>query len=290
MQKGKNTERVEAIKNLQGKWECRCVIIETIRKWLVKEGYRMEQQTQKGVVLITGASGGIGQATAQRFALAGYPVVLHYHNSEQKAVCTAQQLEAQGCRVLLERADLRDSRQVEAMVQRIAKYWGPVEILVNNAGIAQQKLFTDITDEEWRDMFAVHVDGAFYCARAVLPSMIHQRAGCIVNVSSMWGQTGGSCEVHYSAAKGALQAMTKALAKEVGPSGVRVNCVAPGVILTEMNTAMFDGETLEALREEMPLAQLGMPQDVANMIYFLCTVEAAYITGQVIGVNGGMVI
>ena len=256
----------------------------------MKEGYGMEQQNQKGVVLITGASGGIGQATAQRFALAGYPVVLHYHNSREKATHIAQQLEMQGCRVLLEQADLRDSGQVAQMVQHIEECWRPVEILVNNAGIAQQTLFTDITDEEWRDMFAVHVDGAFFCTRAVLPNMIHQRKGCIVNVSSMWGQTGGSCEVHYSAAKGALQAMTKALAKEVGPSGVRVNCVAPGVILTEMNTSMFEEETLNALREETPLEQLGTPQDVANMIYFLCTAEAGFITGQVIGVNGGMVV
>lgn len=256
----------------------------------MKEGYGMEQQNQKGVVLITGASGGIGQATVQRFALAGYPVVLHYHNSREKATHIAQQLEMQGCRVLLEQADLRDSGQVAQMVQHIEECWGPVEILVNNAGIAQQTLFTDITDEEWRDMFAVHVDGAFFCTRAVLPNMIHQRKGCIVNVSSMWGQTGGSCEVHYSAAKGALQAMTKALAKEVGPSGVRVNCVAPGVILTEMNTSMFEEETLNALREETPLEQLGTPQDVANMIYFLCTAEAGFITGQVIGVNGGMVV
>ena len=176
------------------------------------------------------------------------------------------------------------------MFSEISQRLGNVSVLINNAGVAEQALFTDITDEEWRNMFAVHVDGAFYCSRAVLPAMIQKKRGCIINVSSMWGQIGGSCEVHYSAAKGALQAMTQALAKEVGPSGIRVNCVAPGVILTEMNTRMFDEETLDALREETPLEKLGAAEDVASMIYYLSTEEAAFITGQIIGINGGMVI
>lgn len=251
----------------------------------------MEHLKQKQeIVLVTGASGGIGQATARRFALAGYPVVLHYHSNRAAVDALAEELAGQGCRVMLQQADLRDSAQVAQMVQQIGQQWGPVGILVNNAGIAQQKLFTDITDAEWHDMFAVHVDGAFYCTRAVLPDMIHRKQGCIINVSSMWGQTGGSCEVHYSAAKGALQAMTKALAKEVGPSGIRVNCVAPGVILTEMNTRMLDQETLDGLQEETPLQALGTAEDVASMIYFLSTAEAGFVTGQIIGVNGGMVI
>ena len=245
---------------------------------------------EKGVVLVTGASGGIGRAVAEKFALAGHPVVLHYNNGKESAENLMQELTEKGFRVMVQQADLRDSIQVQQMVTRIAEQWAPVEILVNNAGIAQQKLFTDITDEEWRQMFAVHVDGAFYCSRSVLPEMIRKKQGCIINVSSMWGQTGGSCEVHYSAAKGALQAMTMALAKEVGPSGIRVNCVAPGVILTEMNTRMFDEETLDALREETPLEKLGRPEDVADMIYFLASENAGFITGQIIGVNGGMVI
>lgn len=175
------------------------------------------------------------------------------------------------------------------MVETIQKQWGNVDILVNNAGIGQQKLFTDITDTEWRSMFAVHVDGTFYCSRAVLPAMISRKAGCIINISSMWGQIGGSCEVHYSAAKGAVQGMTKALAKEVGPSGIRVNCVAPGVIRTEMNR-LLDEETWTALKEETPLECVGNAEDIANMVYFLATEEASFITGQVIGVNGGIVI
>lgn len=165
-------------------------------------------QTQE-VVLVTGASRGIGKATAQKFAQAGYKVVIHYHTGREQAELLARELEQQGCTVITQQADLRDSGQVQQMVQRVAQCWGPVDILVNNAGIAQQKLFTDLTDGDWRNMFAVHVDGTFYCSRAVLPGMLHQHRGCIVNVSSMWGQTGGSCEVHYSAAKGAIQSMTK---------------------------------------------------------------------------------
>ena len=247
-------------------------------------------EQKKEIVLVTGASGGIGKAVAEKFALAGYPVVLHYHKGTERAEALQNALTEQGCIVMTQQADLRSSTQVTQMIERITQQWGPVGILINNAGIAQQKLFTDITDEEWRDMFAVHVDGAFYCSRAVLPAMIQKKRGCIINVSSMWGQIGGSCEVHYSAAKGALQAMTQALAKEVGPSGIRVNCVAPGVILTEMNTRMFDEETLDALREETPLEKLGAAEDVASMIYYLSTEEAGFITGQIIGVNGGMVI
>lgn len=245
-------------------------------------------QGQK-IVLITGASGGIGSAAAQRFARAGYRVVLHYHRGRAQAEGLAHRLERQGCAVMTQQADVRDSGQVQRMVQQIEQCWGAVDVLVNNAGIAQQKLFTDLTDADWRNMFAVHADGAFYCSRAVLPAMIRRRSGCIINVSSMWGQTGGSCEVHYSAAKGALQAMTKALAKEVGPSGVRVNCVAPGVIQTEMNQQL-GADTLEALREETPLEKLGTAEDVANLIYFLATAEAGFITGQIVAVNGGMVI
>ncbi len=249
-----------------------------------------QNSNKKGVVLVTGASGGIGRAVAEKFALAGHPVVLHYHKGSERAEAAKQELEAQGCTVMTQQADLRDSNQVQQMIERIEQMWAPVDILVNNAGVAQQKLFTDLTDDDWRNMFAIHVDGAFYCARAVLPAMIHKKQGCIINVSSMWGQTGGSCEVHYSAAKGALQAMTKALAKEVGPSGIRVNCVAPGVIMTEMNTRMFDEETLNVLKEETPLEKLGSVQDVAEMIYFLAGEQAGFITGQIIGVNGGMVI
>lgn len=245
---------------------------------------------ERKIVLVTGASGGIGAATAERFAREGYCVVLHYYRNRDAVEKTARKLREAGCDILALQADLRSREQAEHMIDRIRQERGMVDILINNAGIAQQKLFTEITDEDWRNMFAVHVDAAFYCSRAVLPDMIHRKAGCIINVSSMWGQTGGSCEVHYSAAKGALQAMTQALAKEVGPSGIRVNCVAPGVIQTEMNARMLDAETMEMLKEETPLECIGMPEDVAAAIYYLASEGARFVTGQILAVNGGMVI
>lgn len=246
-------------------------------------------QNQKKVVLVTGASRGIGKAVAERFAREGYAVALHYNTGKVEAEATVQKLTSAGYTAMAVQADVRDSAQVQQMVDTVSHALGNIGILINNAGIAQQKLFTDITDEEWHNMFAVHVDGTFYCTRAVLPVMIRQKQGCIVNISSMWGQVGGSCEVHYSAAKGAIQAMTKALAKEVGPSGVRVNCVAPGVIQTEMNK-LLDTETLEALREDTPLEMLGTAEHVADLVYFLCSEQATFITGQIMGINGGMVI
>lgn len=246
-------------------------------------------QNQKKVVLVTGASRGIGKAVAERFAREGYAVALHYNTGKVEAEATVQKLTSAGYTAMAVQADVRDSAQVQQMVDTVSHALGNIGILINNAGIAQQKLFTDITDEEWHNMFAVHVDGTFYCTRAVLPVMIRQKQGCIVNISSMWGQVGGSCEVHYSAAKGAIQAMTKALAKEVGPSGVRVNCVAPGVIQTEMNK-LLDAETLEALREDTPLEMLGTAEHVADLVYFLCSEQATFITGQIMGINGGMVI
>ena len=244
---------------------------------------------KKEIVLVTGGAGGIGAAIVEKFALAGHPVVLQYFQSKEKAENIAAKLRKQNAQVLLVQADLRQQTEVERMVQEIETQWGKVGILINNAGIAQQKLFTDITAEEWRNMFAVHVDGAFYCTQALLPAMISAKNGKIIFISSMWGQVGGSCEVHYSAAKGALQAMSQALAKELGPSGIRVNCVAPGFIQTAMNS-QFDTETVNMLKEETPLGILGEAQDVADLVYFLASEEAKFITGQIIGCNGGLVI
>lgn len=241
------------------------------------------------VALITGASRGIGRAIAERLAKDGYAVAINCLHSVERAEELCAQIRASGADAAVFPCDVADGNAVKEMVATVKKEFGPISVLVNNAGIAQQKLFTDITPEEWRQMFAVHVDGAFHTCREVLPDMIRQHKGNIVNIASMWAQTGGSCEVHYSAAKSALLGMTKALAKEVGPSGIRVNAVAPGVIETDM-IGGFDTETLRELAEEAPLCRLGTAKDVANAVSFLVSEQASFITGQVLSPNGGIVI
>ena len=243
----------------------------------------------KGVALVTGASGGIGGAIALQLARDGYAVAVHCHCNETKAQEIRDQIVSIGGIAEVFVCDITDADAVDFMVNEICRKLGCVSVLVNNAGVAQQKLFTDLSVDEWQSMMAVHVDGAFYACRAVLPDMIRAHSGSIVNVSSMWGQTGGSCEVHYSTAKAALIGLTKALAKEVGPAGVRVNCVAPGVIQTEM-LAELSRETLNDLAEETPLCRLGVPDDVAAAVSFLVSDGAGFITGQVLAPNGGIVI
>lgn len=240
-------------------------------------------------VLITGASRGIGRAAALHFAKEGWQVAVNYCRSGQEAYQLVKELEKIGCAAVAVQGDVRSRQQVDAMVEQIHKALGPIDVLVNNAGIAQQKLFNDITEAEWDDMFAVSVKGCYHCAQAVLPDLLQKKSGSIINVSSMWGQTGASCEVHYSAAKAAVIGFTKALAKELGPSHIRVNCVAPGVVATEMNAALSP-EILEELREETPLEQIGTAEDIAAAIYFLASEQARFITGQVLAPNGGFVI
>ena len=240
-------------------------------------------------VVITGASRGIGAACARLFAREGWAVAVNYRNSREKAEALAAAICREGGVALAIPADIGNAADVERLFSTAEKELGTVEALINNAGIAQQKLFTDLTEEEWDELFRVDVKGVFLCCRRALPAMIRRQKGCIVNISSMWGQVGASCEVHYSAAKAAVIGLTKALAKEAGPSGIRVNCIAPGVIQTEMN-GHLSPEVLEELREETPLETLGTPEDVAKSALFLCSPESSFITGQVLGVNGGMVI
>ncbi len=237
-------------------------------------------------VLITGGSRGIGAACVEAFAAAGCRVVFSYLHSQEQAAALCARWEG---RALAVQADVADRDQVAALFRQAEQAFGPVEVLVNNAGIAQQKLFTDITPAEWRRMLAVHLDGPFYCCQAALPAMIRAKWGRIINISSMWGQVGGSCEVHYSAAKSGLIGLTKALAQEEGPSGVTVNCIAPGVVETDM-MAGFSAADKQALAEETPLCRLGRPEEVAAAAVFLAGDQAAFITGQVLGVNGGLVV
>lgn len=240
-------------------------------------------------VLVTGGSRGIGAAVCERFAQEGWKVAVNYNRSKEQAEALVKQLVARGCDACAVRADVSDRAQVEQMVKDVMERFGKINVLVNNAGIAQQKLFSDITDSDWINMFDVNVKGMYYCCQAVLPGLIHSKSGAIINVSSMWGITGASCEVHYSAAKAAVIGFTKALAKEVGLSGIRVNCVAPGVVATDMNQNLTQ-QTLNELKEETPLGLIGTPEDIANSIWFLAGEESRFMTGQVISPNGGLVI
>lgn len=248
-----------------------------------------EVEQMKEVALITGASRGIGRETAVQFARAGWRVAVHYHQSAREAEELVDSLRKSGQDAIAVQADVSSREEALEMIRQVERGFGPIGVLVNNAGIAQQKLFTDITEDEWERMFRVMVNGAFHCCQGVLPGMLARREGSIVNISSIWGMVGASCEVHYSAAKAALIGMTRALAKELGPSGIRVNCVAPGVIATDMCAGLGE-ETLEALREETPLERIGTPAEVARAILFLAGPDAGFITGQVLSPNGGFVI
>ena len=241
------------------------------------------------VALITGASRGIGRATAEEFAKAGYQVAANFCSSGQAVEEFARQMAQQGCSMLPCQADVSDPQQVEQMVQTVLQQFGHIDVLVCNAGIAWQGLLTDFTPEDWRRMMAVNLDGTFYCCRSVLPSMIHRHSGSIITTSSIWGLTGASCEVPYSAAKAGIIGLTKALAKEVGPSGIRVNCIAPGVIKTDMLDAL-PPEVLPQLAEETPLRRLGTPEDIAHAAAFLASEKADFITGQVLTVDGGFIL
>lgn len=232
-------------------------------------------------VLITGGSRGIGAACAREFAKNGFRVFLNY-NSNEKA---ASEISKETGAVIL-KADVSNSEEINKMVDYIHQNFGKISVLVNNAGIAQQKLFFDISESEWDRMFDVNIKGMFLVTKSVLPDMINEKRGKIVNISSIWGISGASCEVHYSASKAAVIGFTKALAKEVGPSGINVNCVAPGVIDTDMNSHL-DSAIKNELCEETPLCRMGTPEEIASLVYFLSSEKSDFVTGQVITADGG---
>ena len=240
-------------------------------------------------VLITGGSRGIGRACAKAFAAAGYRVAVIYNNAAEAAEELVAELISSGTDTAAFRCDVASFDGVGKVVADVKKRFGNIDVLVNNAGIAQIKLFTDITESEWDRMFDVNVKGVFNFCSHVVPGMVSEKKGRIINVSSMWGITGASCEVHYSASKAAVIGFTKALAQELGPSGITVNCIAPGVIATDMNSGL-DQETMAQLEDEIPLMRIGEPEEVAASAVFLASEGASYITGQILSVNGGMVV
>ena len=239
--------------------------------------------------LITGGSRGIGAACARLFARQGYGVGIVCRKAKDQAEALAEELAALGVPVKVYVCDVAQREQVQAMTAAFLRDFGRIDVLVCNAGIARQELFTDITEASWREVMGVDLDGVFYCAQAVLPDMLHRKAGKIITLSSMWGQVGASCEVAYSTAKAGVIGLTKALAKELGPSGITVNCVAPGVIDTEMN-GNLPQDIKDELAEETPLERLGTPEDVAQAVWFLASSAGDFFTGQVLAPNGGFLI
>jgi len=243
----------------------------------------------KRVVLVTGGAKGIGADICRKLALKGYTVAIGYNTSKKEAEELKNDLLAMGTDAEIFRANISNSNEVKKMFSAIDNRFGSLYGLVNNSGIAEQALFTDITDDMWEKMIGVNLSGAFYCSREAIKRMLRNKEGKIVNITSMWGEVGASMEVHYSASKAGLIGMTKALAKEVGLSGITVNAVSPGVIKTDM-ISEFSYQDLEALKEDTPLNRIGEPIDVANAVAFLLSSNSDFITGQVLGVNGGFVI
>lgn len=241
------------------------------------------------VVLITGASRGIGAACARAFAQAGFNVAVNYNRSKENAESLARKLRDLGVSAVAVQADVSDSASVRGMFDYVKANLGSVDVLVNNAGISHVGLLTEMTDGDWDTLLHTNLSSVFYCCKAALPAMIRAHSGVIVNVASMWGEVGASCEAAYSASKAGVIGLTKALAKEVGPSGIRVNAVSPGVVMTDMMKG-FSAEDVAALRDETPLMTLGTPEDIAEAVLYLSSDKARFITGQVLSVNGGMVI
>lgn len=237
-------------------------------------------------MLITGASRGIGAAIAQRFASIGMNVVIHYLQSHELANEVARTCLQSGAKVMTVTADLQSKDQIEKMREKLESYDMMPDILINNAGISHYGLLSDVTEEEWDRVLSVNLKAPFLCSQTFMPNMIAQKYGRIINVSSIWGIAGASCEVVYSTAKGGINAFTKALAKELAPSGVTVNAVAPGAVDTDMMQS-FDASDKNDIENDIPMGRFGMPDEIASLVYFLALPESSYITGQIISPNGG---
>lgn len=239
------------------------------------------------VAIITGSSRGIGREIAKTLARKGITVVANYNKSEEAAKELKQELEEEGIKIDIIKADVSKREDAKKLVEFTINKYGKVDILINNAGISEYKLFTDETDEDWNKIINTNLYSAFAMSQEVIPNMVHNKSGCIINMSSAWGVVGGSLEVIYSVSKAGLDGLTKALAKELGPSNIRVNSIAPGMIYTKMNEK-FSKEELKEIEEEIPLGKIGKPSDIAKCIEWL--LEDEYTTGQVISINGGWII
>ena len=239
-------------------------------------------------VLITGGATGIGKAISSLFSQKGYNVVIGYNQSYDAAYELKNSLINNNSRIEIKKVDVTSENDVADFFDFAFNKFGKIDVLVCNAGIAQQKLFTDLTEYDWNNMINVNLGGCFNCCREASKYMVKQHFGSIVNISSIWGVCGASCEVHYSASKAGIIGLTKALSKEVGPSGIRVNCVAPGVIATKMLKSFTDDD-LKSLANEASLGRIGTPEDVANAVYFLASDNASFITGQTLIVDGGFI-
>ena len=238
-------------------------------------------------VLVTGGSRGIGKCIAENLAKDGYNVVLNYNKSKKQAEETKKNLEKQGINIEIFKADISKREEVKKLVAFTLKKYGNIDVLINNAGIAKIQMFNDITDKDWDEMIGTNLNSVFYCTQEVIPNMIHNKNGCIINISSIWGLVGASCEVAYSVSKAGINGMTKSLAKELGPSNIRVNAIAPGVIDTDMNSNI-DLAIKKQIEDETPLGKIGKPEDIYNCVKWL--VKDNFTTGQIISPNGGYVI
>lgn len=234
--------------------------------------------------IVTGGSRGIGAAIVEMLARGGYNVVINYNKSEEIAKKMKEEFTSKGYIVETFKADVSKREEVKELVEFTIEKFKNIDVLINNSGISQTKLFTDITDEDWQNMINTNLNSAFYMCQEVVPNMIHNKKGSIINISSIWGITGASCEVHYSVAKAGVDALSKALAKELGPSGIRVNSIAPGIIDTDMNKHLNE-EEIKEIEDEIPLCKIGNVHDIAKCVKWL--IEDEYTTGQVISINGG---
>ncbi len=244
-------------------------------------------QDKQKIAIVTGASRGIGREVAKELAESGITVIANYNKSEEEAKKLQQELEEQNFKLEIVKADVSKREDVKKLVEYTIEKHGKIDILINNAGISEYKLFTDETDEDWDKLINTNLYSAFAMSQEVIPNMVHNKKGCIINISSIWGIVGGSLEVLYSISKAGLDGMTKALAKELGPSNIRVNSIAPGMINTKMNSKFTEKE-IEEIKEEIPLERLGNSQDIAKCVKWL--IDDNYTTGQVISINGGWVI